>query len=194
MNLPDFLRHDGLNSLRNRMNADLLPWESNPSWVDLDLTSLRTDGIEIDGISSSELEFADDNTIVYRERRVILYIRDQPLDSNFTYKYHISNCETLIDMERNNRGHRYKVTDRRDGLFLVNTIDGEQGTEISLRVCRYCLGEINWRNYRTTRGASRNEIYNNFSLDDFFESFSPSITSSVEQSDHNQPVNDYPEN
>ena len=59
-------------------------------------------------------------------------------------KYHIFECQTLIQMRANNRKHRYKKAGRTDGKFWI--ILPKDSEFKKLKICGYCLSEYN-KNY-----------------------------------------------
>ena len=92
------------------------------------LTKLR-EGIEID---LAEVEVGAGQLLTYKGEQVILYIKDTG-SSYWTLKnepekskrFHISDCQTLVNMRGAGRYERYVVTNRTDGLFLVDWFDHE---------------------------------------------------------------------
>ncbi len=120
----------------------------------------------------------DSKGIYYEGRKVLVYIRDQ--DINFReqkkesgYKYHITWCKTLADMQKKGRSKRYVVSTNTDGKFKINYVDGTQIVETveeRLHVCKNCLKQLNWKNYDNVSWARKERIYEEFSLEEFFES------------------------
>ena len=75
MNLPDFSKHVGLNQLRQNMGAELISWNSGGDWKSINIDEiLITTGMDI---PSDKIEYADDGTLEYEGRKVVVYIRDQ---------------------------------------------------------------------------------------------------------------------
>ena len=56
-------------------------------------------------------------------------------------KFHIYNCKTVEQMRQNQRGHRYKVSGRRDGQFFLIKKDKEWYEP--LKICSHCLKIFN---------------------------------------------------
>jgi len=131
-------------------------------------------GIDID---ISELEVADDSTLEYKGRKVLVYIRDQRANrygEKKEYRYHISDCDTLQKMKRGKRyDSRYVVTNNRTGVFEVNIEGIEQEEE--LKVCKNCLRELAYNNYINSHDPNSLKVFNNFSLDEFFSRYDTSI-------------------
>ena len=101
----------------------------------------------------------------YKEHIVLVYIRDQLL-SREAYergdynRYHLCFCQHLRGARRKNRYEaRYVMTYDTSGNFLVNLSllprgeRREQNVYRRLKVCQYCLREINWKNFRRYCGA-----------------------------------------
>ena len=169
MKLPDFLQDQGLNRLRQLMGAELNPWhsgiESRPINTD---EMLRTTGLDI---SPNDLEYPDDGTLEYKGRKVVVYIRDQRVEFQ-PYKFHVANCRTLSQMKAQNQYDRYVVATRSDGMFTVNSKDGnrliDEGAEHRLDVCINCLKALNYKDYNDCGPSYRRKIIHAFELKEFF--------------------------
>ena len=110
-------------------------------------------GPEIEGLSgpgitvkSDKIEVADDGTLEYQGRKVVLYIRDV---RGHLPKYHAMDCQTLKSMRSAGRYKRYVVTRRTDGEFLLNFADNllrDDPETYRLNICKNCLRqELNLR-------------------------------------------------
>ncbi len=199
MNLPDFSVHVGLNRLRERMGAELIPWNSEKFWqpTDFDKILVKT-GIEI---SPSEIEIDFDGTFEYKGRKVVVYIRDQYKSSysnpDELNKLHIVDCGTLQVMRRQGKYQRYVVTTRTDGLFIVNFLGSfgsgiqEKGVERKLYVCINCLKRLNYNNYNRLGCPERNEIRRCFDLAEFFVRYPAQIVNPPRHTDITAPLNIY---
>lgn len=123
-------------------------------------------------ISPEEIIF-DDKGIIYKGRRVILYIRNQV--QNFSkggeYKFHIAGCSTLRNILARGLYEKYVVAENTSGVFKVNYIyDGDfAATETELHVCKHCLRTLNWQGFKKASAAQKNKIYKNFSIAEFFD-------------------------
>ena len=191
MNLPNFLQHDGLNRLREQMNAELRSWNSDNDW---DPISLALDTIGLD-ISPDALEYPDDGTLEYNGRKVVIYIRDQQVEYQ-PYKFHVANCDTLSRMRADNRYDRYVVATRTDGMFTVNSYDDErilieEGSEHRLGVCINCLKALNYKDYNDCRRAAQRHIVTEFELQEFFLKYSSQITPTPIHAETTAPLNEY---
>ena len=135
MKLIDFTRFMPLNDLLSRMDAKIVEYDTDQSWDGLDtnalLRQLEKQGVDIE---LQDVEFCEDETLEYKGQKVLIYIRDQYVNvqRNYqshrskrksSYKFHIANCRTLSDAFRSNRKSRYVISNRTDGLFVVNLID-----------------------------------------------------------------------
>ena len=116
-----------------------------------------------------------DSGIFYSGRRVILYIRDQVGCFGGTtsgYKFHVTGCSTLKAMHTQNRYDKYVVTENTSGIFKVSRLVDYVPTEIEVRlnVCKCCLRALNWKNYKNRPPSAQAQIYENFSIEEFFKS------------------------
>ena len=202
MNLPDFSKHVGLNQLRQNMGVELISWNSGEEWKSINIDKiLITTGIEI---TPDEIEYADDGTLEYGGRKVVVYIRDQYVPSDATreqlYKFHVADCNALQEMKKLNRYERYVVTYRRDGKFIVNLLgesgyrDKEEEVERRLYVCKYCLDRLNYNGYRRRGYSGQNAIRDYFDLRAFFEKYDSQITREPTHTDITAPLNTYSPN
>lgn len=146
----------------------------NPDFV-ID-TRLKT-GIEID---ISELEPDAGGLLSIHGRQVLLYIADQKArildvleEPSRGSKFHVAECQTLIEMKRRGRFDRYVVTNNLNGNFSVSgvTFEGDliKG-EAELDVCKNCLRFLNYRGYAS--GGIKSKIFRSFTIEQFFESYS----------------------
>ena len=199
-----------LEALRKRMGAGLSNWNINSSNLDPRqqlLVELKK-GIEID---LAEVEVGAGRLLTYKGEQVILYIKDtgssistlknEPEKSK---RFHISDCQTLIKMRDIGRYERYVVTNRTDGLFLVDWIDHESNkkgeTEAALKVCMNCLGTVNWQGYesgqrtkRTKRSKQqfRESIWKVFSISEFLMNYSTFFHYKPSRRDVTAELNEY---
>ena len=119
----------------------------------------------------------------YNGHQVMLYIPDQGDDIQFALedgklgrRIHVAECSTLELMRDTGRFKRYDVISRTDGLFpvfgrnfkLKQDIEGEA----DLGVCKNCLKILNYKGYATQNYAIKNQVFNDFSFEQFFEVYS----------------------
>ena len=199
-----------LENQRKRMGAGLSNWDMNASGLDPRqqlLIELR-EGIEID---LEEVEVGAGQLLTYKGEQVILYIKDTG-SSIWTLKnepekskrFHISDCQTLVKMRSVGRYERYVVTNRTDGLFLVDWLDHESNekgeTEAALKVCMNCLSIVNWQGYesgqrtkKTKRSKKqfRESIWAKFSISEFLMSYSTFFHSMPSRRDVTAELNKY---
>ncbi|MCC2607725.1 hypothetical protein [Planctobacterium marinum] len=137
-------------------------------------------------IEGIELKFdqiqTQDGLISTNGRQVLLYIPDhQNVDSALANgsqgnKFHVAECGTIIEMRDENAGDRYIVTANLSGKFNIYGKSRKQKKDISgeaeLDVCRRCLSFLNYKGYANASTTSKNEIVNNFSLEEFFSTYS----------------------
>lgn len=136
-------------------------------------------GIEID-LDDLDVE---DGLLVYKGHQVILYIRDHGFrigsalqDASKGNRFHVAECETLEKMRTQNRFDRYVVSQGTSGLFRIAGIDPVTRSEISgdakLQVCLHCMKRLNYRSSLISASEQRREIRDQFSLLEFFETYS----------------------
>jgi len=125
------------------------------------------------GISATpdEIIVAPDGTLEYRERKVILYIRNPSLkmsNSRATLpKYHVVDCSTLKEMREAEKYSRYVVTRRTNGEFLLNfggNLSSDNQQTYRLNICKNCLSRLDLRGVY---------IPNAFPLADWFNAIDP---------------------
>lgn len=114
-------------------------------------------------------------------RQVVLYIKDHTnrfeaalQDGARGNRFHIAHCQTLEDMKRKNRYQRYVATNRLDGIFPIEEASGwggqSQKGEARLKVCKYCLQRLNYKN--SAEYAPRQRNFDSFSFAEFFSHYS----------------------
>jgi hypothetical protein len=147
--LPNFAEDPDLNSLRTQMGATE---EGNLSLTSAmrrltpeQLQQLTTDGIDVPSLA--EIRPLGDGTLAYRDRRVLVYIRDsvlpgpQAIAEDEWAPFHVANCETMRALRSRPRGLRYVVS-AETGLLQKR-----------LRVCQDCLAELQYEG--TNKGQSK---------------------------------------
>ena len=147
-----------------------------------------------------DVETSFGGLLSYKGEQVVLYIRDTRQDQ-FTLlhdiensrRFHVFECQTLDDMRRKGRFERYVVTTRRDGKFLVEATDQRtrsiEEIEAPLAVCMNCLKKLEWKGW-INREQSR-DIWENFSLQDFFAEYATFFASKPQYSDKTAPKGGY---
>lgn len=208
MKLFDFIKYEPFNNIKERMGIPRYKLGSIKSisiaksllTADED-SKLKTDGLEVD---INEVDFLEDGTLGYKDRRVLLYIRDVKYGSwgkgkAKDPKFHISACKMLLQMKSAGRfQQRYVVATREDGLFPVHYISsGEIVPDKKLNVCQFCLGHIKYNGFAYTEmtDEKRREVVEGFSITEFFEKYPKSLQH--EDPLHNDitaPTNKYPAN
>jgi hypothetical protein len=203
MTLPDFIKFEPFNRLRRSMNAPLLEnfspgyAISHLTYDDLDRALERIEGVAVEDIS--DVEVLPDETLAYKNRRVLLYIRDKRVfpgnnaQQNFP-KFHVANCSTLQQMRQNGRFGRYVISRRTDGKFKMNFISTFDREELicELKVCKLCLVNLKFKGYAQGSRRRDKEIYNTFSLDEYFATYLKNyITSLPLHTDDTAPLNQY---
>lgn len=142
--------------------------------------SLGGEGIEITDLG--ELDHTA-GLLSYQGRQILLYIPDHSSwagdvldglkDGN---KFHVSDCRTLQRMRANQRYDRYKVANNIDARFHISGTRGNRGPavegEVSLKICRDCLRNLNYRGYANRSKQRQDAIVEGFSLARFFSHYS----------------------
>ena len=143
------------------------------------------DPIELELLAGKEIDISQvesqNGILSHAGRQVLLYIKDHvqvgssleeliknPVNAR---RFHVTECKTLHDMRSKNKFDRYVVTNRLDGNFTIagkNIHEEIEEAEAQLKVCRYCLSNLNYKNYKNVSQIDRNNIVNNFSIEDFF--------------------------
>ncbi|WP_148252242.1 HNH endonuclease [Aidingimonas lacisalsi] len=148
------------------------PWEDK----------LGSEGIELEDIN--ELESMD-GLLSYRGRQVLLYIQDHGsrvqealvAPDEAGKKYHIAECRTLHKMRNEGRFERYVITNDISGEFEISGHDYMTGHPVEgrtrLRICKNCLTYLNYQGYSKPGNYS---AFNNFDLDEFFQTYSSFFT------------------
>ena len=205
MKLPNYIKNNMFTRIRSKLNIPkeyVTELECDLNHVSLNLkqanfTQLeRGRGIDID---LNQLEVGIDNSLVYENKNVILYIRYQ-YSYKSEYKYHISWCKTLKEMRSNHKLNRYVVSRRTDGTFFVNMFDSSTHKLISenevrrLGVCKNCLSEINYNEYSYSNYQNKNNIYLNFSINEFLQKYDTKFNQLPKYTENNAPINQYPDN
>ena len=138
----------------------------------------------------------------YKGEQVVLYIKDTRQD-RFTLlhdigksrRFHVFDCRTLDEMKGKGKFERYVVTTRKDGGFLVEATDSITGSveeiEAPLAVCMNCLKELKWKGWISLKQSR--DIWENFSLQDFFAEFATFFSSKPQYSDETAPRGGYAE-
>jgi len=203
MKLPSFLKDPALNELRTRMGgAELGTLElkrRDGGLTVAELEVLITGGIDIRSLD--EIRVLTDGTLAYKDRRIVIYIRDisdyggDRTGIENLPKFHVSNCKKLREMRSQKRFGRYVVAARDDGQFQINVIGGSSTRSAlrSLRVCQYCLSELRYQSFsRELPRQRRIRIVSEFTLRRFFELWPRDLIDPMGlESETTAPLNDY---
>lgn len=122
---------------------------------------------------------------LFKGQQVLIYIKfaNKPKDvlehdRDSAPRFHMRDCRTIERMKNENRYQRYVAIARTDGRFPVTSreLDGTaHDLEAWLGPCKNCLGELNYKRYRDRRGE-RQQIWSDFSIEEFFTLCSSSIS------------------
>lgn len=178
------IKPDDVVSLNNEINFNKLTLD------EVELQKIE-DGIGLD-ILLDDLEYGKSDTIQYKGKNVILYIRDQyggyGNNKNNGYKYHISWCSQINKMSNNKKIDRYVISRRTDGYFYVNILDNrhdiaKEDELIKMNVCKICLKKIKFI-----------DTVENFSIQNFLRTYSTNYKQLPKYEAKDAPLNVYPKN
>lgn len=201
MKLIDFSNDEKLNMLMKKMGAEETDWQlsNKRQSINLDelLAKLNTPGgVEFD---LDELTICPDGTFEIDGQKVLVYIRDQNYNPYYRYtesgyKFHICDCSTILSFIKNNRFARYVASNYTYGKFLIHRIYKNEIYDkkvVKLNVCKNCLQRLNYKGYTN----NKNEIYNNFQLEQYFDEYgSTKFSKTPEYTETSSPLNLYPKN
>ena len=138
--------------------------------------------------------------------QVVLYIKtpyedEESLSEEPARKtrFHLDFCKTLENMKIKNRFERYVVTNETHGKFKIHPYNLElkkHGDEMEARLgpCKNCLTQLDYQGYANAGWAEKKEIFENFSLEEFFEKYETKFPVLPENSRLSSPENNYPPN
>ena len=204
MKLTDFSKSNNFNSLRKKMKAPLISWKALQDWNQFNPEDWKIlQGIGLD-VSLDEVIADKYGSLEYNGVKVVLYIRDQQTNIHYEgtsgtgYRYHVADCQTLENMRKAKRYERYVVTKRKDGKFLVNLInygDLEKKQKVLvLKICKNCLKKLNYKKYNETTSDSKNFIWENFSLEEYFQEYDTKVSIYPKHDEYTAPINIYSDN
>jgi hypothetical protein len=175
------------------LNVDLSELFSNvrritdrPSDFSLDIAVGNSDPIDIELNKGKSIQLKDitfsDGFANYHGRQILLYIEDHSYagvnrvieDGSKGNKFHVADCGTLKDYRNRNakRYDRYIITTNLSGVFKItgrdNLTNEYREAEAELKVCRNCLGQLNYKGYL----HNKNHIFRSFKLEEFFSVYS----------------------
>jgi hypothetical protein len=189
MKLPNFFEFEPLNAARLKMgiesgyfaHLDTRPLAQRLTEQELDrLTSGA--GIEVD---FDELKILPDGTLGYKDKRVLLYIRDVSLfrGRDQVPRYHLMNCPALQNAQAAGRfARRYVIANNVEGTFEINIINGSRHSRAQkqLPVCQFCLSGLNFDGF--SHGMAfhvRRDFVTNFRPKMFFDRYPIDLVSRV---------------
>jgi hypothetical protein len=153
MQLPNFLKDPDLNALREQMGATELGSFRLAfnvyRFTISDLEQSLAGGIVIDDLS--KVRTLDDKTLSYKDRRVLLHLRDvHALPTEFRGlpaprpAFHVGNCAEVRRLRGLEVAPEVVLVTREDGEFKIRLIDGGSVTESHerLAVCGECLHDL----------------------------------------------------
>ncbi len=151
---------------------------------------LPTEGLDVEG---HEIITHSDDTLFYKDKRVIIHIRDSV---HHLPRFHIANCITLVEMKNTGRFERYVVSEREDGYFHIR-MGGSSLQRKKLPVCQNCLDKLSWKGFSrdSMSSSTRQAAVDNFSIQEFFIKYPHSLHKIVPlHTEESAPTNEYPTN
>jgi hypothetical protein len=201
MKLPNFYEFEPLNAVKAKMG---IPRNSYGS-LTIVIAPGRLTELELEKLTSSngldisvdDLTILSDETLAYKDSRVLLYIRDFTVYSGrgSEPRFHLGNCRTLKEMRENNRFNRYVVSIKTDGWFNLNVIkSGRARTELyNLSVCQNCLDMLIFDSFEMKwEKNKRLNFVREFKIESFFEKYPKSLHAKTPlYNSDNAPLNVY---
>lgn len=206
MKLIDFNKFLAFNKIREKMG---IPKDYKPKFkgseaiaIKMKFEEIKTKGLDI---SIDELFVAKDKTLEHKDfpgQKMLVYIRDFMGDyvkndkdrSNYP-RFHIAWCKTLDQMHRDRKYERYVVSQRNDGIFLLNkTVAGKvvkKDIELELLVCKNCLKALGYKKYGSISYERNVEIFNSFNVQEFLDMYNTEIYIEPTHTSDSQPLNEY---
>lgn len=158
MQLPNFLKDPELNRLREQMGAtDLGSFRlafNVYRFTISDLEQSLAGGIIIADLS--KVRTLDDKTLSYKDRRVLLHLRDvHVLPGEFRGlpaprpAFHFANCAEVRQIRGLEIAPEVVLVAREDGEFKLRLVDGGDVSESHehLSVCEECLRELDYADF-----------------------------------------------
>lgn len=137
-----------------------------------------------EGINLNQID-GSNGVLNYDGHQVMLYIPDQGENIDAVLKngklgsrVHVAECSIIELMREKGRLKRYDIISRIDGSFPVfgYDADNEENPEVEgstdLSVCKSCLKVLNYQGYNTHPKKLNNKVFDNFSFEQFFETYS----------------------
>lgn len=206
MKLIDFNKFLAFNKIREKMGIlkDYKPnfKGSEAIAIKMKFEEIKTKGLDI---SIDELFVAKDKTLEHKDfpgQKMLVYIRDfmgdyvkNDRDRSSYPRFHIAWCKTLDQMHRDKKYERYVVSQRNDGIFLLNkTVAGrvvKKDIELELLVCKNCLKALGYKGYGSMSYEKNTEIFNSFNVQEFLDMYNTEIYIEPTYTTDSQPLNEY---
>jgi len=170
--------------IRNVIKAPMSPWTTGRAKLDKIHDQFSSgDGItwsdvhKIRELWRSEVPFIDE-----KGNPFTLFIYDQSGEnfrsrwpynnSTSDYKYHFTWCQALESMAQAGRRGRYKAKyDLDNNVFTVS--NGRHDVQKEMNVCKFCLGNFNYKNYSSLTRDNKEVLYKEFEPAIFFSNNLP---------------------
>ena len=129
-----------------------------------------------------------------------IYEPNKPGDHDtWTYsdpKFHVGDCDTIKNMHRSGRFKRYVSTANKNRVFVIRPYDrkkhkSEARQETRLDPCRNCLKALDYKGYNSASIQRKNEIVDEFDLNEFFAQYASSFSEKPVYTDDTMPTGGY---
>ena len=201
------LQFQELFQLVRKMNAQVVQWQVNRAELPellMDDIDIRLEGLDGIPVTIDEVEITQEGLLSYKGRPILLYIMDTnqskyilEFEPENAKRFHVADCQTLENMRHKNRFFRYVAKKNVSGRFKVKYYEhmtGESGDTISsLKVCKNCLKRLNYKGYEDSKGSRKKEIWQNFSIEKFFQEYNSNFRELPRYTEDNAPSFDYSE-
>ena len=174
MKLPDFTQDAKLNSLREKIWAEinfLYRPKNKPIW-DLKVENLVKNR-ELFNLDLSEVKVSSNELLEYKWVKVLLYKQTQvERITEWAQQFHFYNCATVKKF-REEKKYTWKYVITRKDIFKVDIESFwkqlQKNVLLPLNVCKNCLKESNYYNYENADYNMKNNIYRTFSIKEYLE-------------------------
>lgn len=140
----------------------------------------------------------ENKSISYKGKKTVLYRKNQK-NNDIEYKYHVIWCSHLDEVNNEGQIENYSAWGEINDNLLVNIYDKhshkliEENIKKRMNVCKLCLKELNYKNYKNVSYFKKMDIYRTFNLKEFFDNYSSNFKSLDFRNSNIQELNIYPD-
>ncbi len=202
MKLPSFLNDTDFLRILSNVGASFIEWKPPRIFLSPEVAKKLEEGtLEVDRAQGVETDYS--GLLTFAGRKVSVYIRDQhitrsraryfAINHTSEYKFHLTRCFTIQNMEKNGRyNSRYVYTNRKDGVFLVNQMRYGQviskNIKIRLELCQNCWDNLRINGTTERLGVSSKD---SFDISAYFKRFNIHIRDLPTHNPVSAPLNTY---